>query len=249
MSSLASPQSSVLRLFAQSALDLLFPPHCAVCEKPLEAHEFVCAACLTQIELVTPPYCRCGCALAESDICPDCVSRLWYFDLARSYGYYEEENTLGKLIKALKYGGEWALVHPLSQFLLKISEEFSDHIDAVTFIPMTRRKERERGFNQAKLLAGAFAKHFHLPLIEALKKTRETRPQASLKSNERLTNLEAAFQLASPPECANIVLIDDVVTTGTTVETASKALREGGYEKIFVVTLARVKTAYDRVNL
>lgn len=233
--------------FAIGVLDLLYPPHCAICEKSLEAHEFICAECLTQIERVNPPFCRCGCAIHESmDICSDCASRLWYFDQARSYGYYDEENVLGKLIKAFKYGGERALVGPLTDFLVEISAEFRSQLEAVTFIPMTRRKERERGFNQAELLAREFAKRLKVPAVAALEKVRETPPQASLSGPERLTNLEEAFQLASQPQCANIVLIDDVVTTGATIETASRALSEGGYEKIFVLTLARVKTASDR---
>ena len=85
-------------------------------------------------------------------------------------------------------------------------------------------------------------------MIAALAKVRETRPQVSLSGLERLTNLEGAFQLATKPQCANIVLIDDVVTTGATIETASRVLREGGYEKIFVLTLARVQAIVDRMN-
>lgn len=249
MISALSDRPSPLSRLARGALDLLYPPHCAVCEKSLEEHEFICVECLSQIERVDPPFCRCGCALAENvDICPDCAGRLWYFDQARFYSYYEEENVLGKLIKLLKYGDERALSNPLTDFLVEISAELQDQIQAVTFVPMTRHKERERGFNQAELLARALAKRLNLPLIAALAKVRETRPQVSLSGRERLTNLEGAFQLATKPQYANIVLIDDVVTTGATIETASRVLREGGYEKIFVLTLARVQAIVDRMN-
>jgi ComF family protein len=220
-----------------------------VCEKPLEEHQFVCAECLAKIERPAPPLCRCGCALAEHvDLCPDCAGRVWYYDQARSYGYYEEENILGKLIKTLKYGGERALSRPLTDFLVEISAELQAQIQAVTFVPMTRPKERERGFNQAELLARELAQRLKLPLIAALAKVRETRPQVSLSGPERLVNLQEAFQLAMKPPCANIVLIDDVVTTGATIETASRVLREGGYEKIFVLTLARVRAIVDRMD-
>ncbi len=102
MISVEPRESSALRVLATGVLDLFFPPHCAVCEKSLEKHEFICAACLSKIERVEPPFCRCGCALPENiDICPDCAGHLWYFDQARSYGYYEEENILGKLIKTI----------------------------------------------------------------------------------------------------------------------------------------------------
>jgi ComF family protein len=235
-------------LLATSVLDLLYPPHCAICEKSLERHEFVCANCIAQIERVPPPFCRCGCALSENaDVCSDCATRLWYFDQARAYGYYDEENALGRLIKALKYGGERALVRPLTDLLVEMSSEFQDQPQAITFIPMTRNKKRERGFNQAEQLARELAQRLNLPLVKALEKIRETRPQASLSGVDRLTNLETAFRLASPPQCSNIILVDDVVTTGTTIETASRVLREGGYEKIFVLALARVRTVSDRV--
>jgi ComF family protein len=231
-----------VKYLATSVLDLLYPPHCAVCERALDAHAFVCAECVQKIERPRPPLCRCGSSLLEDrDICADCAGRRWYFEKVRSFGFYGEENVLGSLIKAFKYGGERALVHPLTDFLIELAAELREEIQAVTFIPMTRAKERERGFNQAELLARQFAKRLDLPVCAALEKIRETPAQASLSGPARRSNLEGAFALATFPACANIVLIDDVITTGTTAETASRVLRAGGYTKVWVLTLARVR--------
>lgn len=115
--------------------------------------------------------------------------------------------------------------------------------ELITYVPLTDRKLRERGFNQAKLLARYLAQEVDLPLVEALMKTRETQPQAELGRKERRTNLKDSFAPVRTIHRDEVLLIDDVFTTGATATECSKALKHAGAKRVYVVTLARSYSA------
>lgn len=235
----------LLTRVAEAALDLLYPPHCAVCERPFGENEraFLCGECEVQIERVAQSHlCRCGLPLPEGlDLCYECAACPRAFDLVRSFGWYEEQKVLSTLIKIFKYGGERALAPLLANYLSQTGAALRSAVEQITFVPMRPKDERQRGFNQAELFARELGKLWDLPTVRALEKIKETKPQASLKGAERLTNLHGAFGLANSPQCATILIVDDVYTSGATMEECSRVLkRAGGYEFVYGLTLARV---------
>lgn len=227
------------------ALKLLYPPHCYLCNAPIDAG-VVCPACYAGLPRPAPegPLCaRCGGPLTapdpEVDLCEGCANRPWFFEQARSFGFYEAG--LAELVKGLKYGGERALARELARYLFEAGEGLLAQAEALTFVPLTETKLRQRGFNQAELLARELSKLVKLPVVPALAKVRETADQTTLGPQERLKNVQGAFAPVGRARCERVLLVDDVYTTGATAEECSRALREGGYEEVYVLTVARTR--------
>lgn len=221
----------------QGVLSLLYPPRCALCDAPPERGT-VCAGCLTRLERLAPPWCEiCGGPLPHdgSDLCARCAHSRVPFARARSFGPYE--GGLARLIQLLKYHGERALARDLAPLLITVLDGME--IEGLTFVPMSPSRRRARGFNQAELLARHLGRRLGVPVFPALRKTRETPPQEALSRPERLRSLGGAFAPLGPARCESVLLVDDVYTTGATVTECSRALRTAGYERVFVVTLAR----------
>jgi len=112
------------------------------------------------------------------------------------------------------------------------------HFDVVSYVPMNRVDRRARGFNQAQLLATGLAKRLGLPLMALMVKEHKTLPQAGLSARERRENLRGAFHLIRSGK-GNVLLIDDIFTTGSTVEACAHTLKSGGYKEVFALTVAR----------
>jgi len=161
------------------------------------------------------------------------------FDLAYSFGSYE--GSLQKLIHLFKYAKIETLAAPLSRLLLRALPR-DLNFDHVMAMPMHWRKQWERGFNQAELLAGPIARRFGLKLSGNLRRKRYTKSQAGLDEQERQKNLKGSFSVRRPDRIIGkrILLIDDVFTTGATLRAAAQALKDAGAAHVFVLTLARV---------
>ncbi len=161
------------------------------------------------------------------------------FDYAYSFGSYE--GSLQKLIHLFKYAKVESLAHPLSRLLLRALPR-DLNFDHVIAMPMHWRKEWERGFNQAELLAAPIAKRFGLKLSGNLRRKRYTKSQAGLDESERQENLKGSFSVRRPEQIASkrILLIDDVFTTGATLRAAARALKDAGAAHVSVLALARV---------
>jgi ComF family protein len=119
-----------------------------------------------------------------------------------------------------------------------MEEEPFGRIDSITYVPMTGPDRRARGFNQAQLLAQGVGKRISLPVYRTLRKVRSTPPQAGLSARERGKNLRQAFNLIKSRK-GRILLVDDIYTTGATVQECSQNLRLGGCESVYVLTVAR----------
>lgn len=230
------------------ALGLLYPPECALCERPLDDSEerslgFLCAGCRKGLERerLQPPFCtRCGEPLHEDvDLCGECALPLTTtpFERVRSYGLYE--GRLARLVRLLKYHKEPALAGELAPLLAEVVAREGIEFEGITYVPLSRRRRRERGFNQAERLARALGKLLRKPVFPALRKVRETAPQEALSRRERLFNLTGAFAPLASARCTNILLVDDVYTTGATVRECCRTLREAGYKRVFGLTVAR----------
>lgn len=193
--------------------------------------EFFCRACRTPFVNAFP--------LDEHDLCIVCRENAANFDSAYSFGSYE--GSLRKLIHLFKYGKIESLALPLSRFMLR-AIPLDQNFDMVIGMPMHWRKEWQRGFNQAQLLAAPIAKRFGIKLASNLVRRRYTKSQAGLTEPQRRHNLKDSFRVKRPEQLRGkrVLLVDDVFTTGATLRTATAALKASGAAHVTAVTLARV---------
>jgi len=143
-------------------------------------------------------------------------------------------------LRTLKFGGERAVARYFSQRLaayLNTANPFGSY-EAITYVPMSRRDRRRRGFNQAQLLAEGLGRQVGIPVCKTLAKVRATSAQAALHAQERRSNLRDAFQLIRSGT-EKVLLVDDIYTTGSTVQECALTLKSGGYEAVYVLTVAR----------
>jgi ComF family protein len=245
------PQAFVsgLQRLSQNLFNCFFPDDCRLCEQPLRtvSRVPVCPACLALPKPLESEFFCLGCrtpfssafALGDDGFCSLCRQGLVGFDAAYSFGSYE--GPLRKLIHLFKYGKVESLAGPLSRFLLT-AVPLDVEFDLVIAMPMHWRKQWERGFNQAELLAAPVARRYGLNPGTNLRRQRYTVAQASLTEAQRLKNLDKSFCVKRAAEVSGkrILLIDDVFTTGTTLRTAAEALKAAGAAHVSALTLARV---------
>jgi ComF family protein len=194
--------------------------------------EFFCASCRT-------PFLN-GFPLDSEGRCALCRSGLRGFDAAYCFGSYE--GSLRELIHLYKYGRVRTLWRPLAD-LLAAALPLDERLDAVTPVPLHWRKQWQRGFNQSELLARAIACRRGIPVVAALRRTRATKVQAGLSNTERRSNVAAAFgsrRSAQTLAGKRVLLIDDVMTTGSTAASCARALKQAGAARVVLLAVARV---------
>ena len=236
--------SSILRmgrLLLESLAAALFPPHCALCSRALPSLEIICSACVASLPMFEGPCCqRCGEPVDDPsiDLCIKCGTRMHAVDRIFSLGPYQGD--WGRLTRVFKFEREMAVGRWLGERMAAalIPENAGRDFSVITFVPMTRRDRRVRGFNQAEILARIIAKQLNLPLIRLLTKNRETPLQSRLSAAERKTNLQDAFRLL-PCSQEQVLLVDDIYTTGSTVEECARTLKRGGAQSVVAMTIAR----------
>ncbi len=234
--------------YLQGVGNLLFPPLCPVCGEGLPAQEAaMCLDCQKEVVFIVSPLCSCcGRSLADSagddHLCGICLRRHPAFTTARGVAHYQEP--LSTLLHRLKYQGD-TYVLPALKFLLQDIDIFPlQDEDRIVPVPLHKKRLRKRGFNQAQLLAGIlFPYQRRQILLSVLQRVRHTVPQTGLSGKERRMNLQKAFVVQTPEAIAErrIILVDDVFTTGTTVNECSRVLLNAGAVEVHVVTMARVK--------
>lgn len=185
----------------------------------------------------------CGVPLPDGGArCRDCRRRRRAFRFLRSAGLYE--GSLMKLIRKFKYGGREDLARPLGRLMADrwAEEPRLGPADAVLPVPLHWIRERTRGYNQAAVLAGIFAEKAGLPLWEGvLKRDRSTKQQTALGRAGREANVRDAFRVARPERVKGktLILVDDVSTTGATLESCARVLRQAGARRVGALTAAR----------
>lgn len=228
----------------ESLLDLIFPNQCLFCQR-FDDSLLICSDCQERIEeeFFVPPFCqRCGKpTYYEVEKCTFCRQHKITFKI-RSLARYD--GMMKELIAHFKLGRKKKLANFLVKASLKNYLKYFKGTDLITFIPATRRGLRDRGFNQAELLAKLIAKEVDLPLIDTLFYQREPVEQKSLGFKERKENLRDVFSLKSGVRSQLsgqiILLVDDVLTTGSTLKEACRALKKEGKVKIVrAFTVAR----------
>lgn len=235
-----------MKAFLASCQELVFPSSCLACRRRLSwrRQPLFCKDCREQITPVAQPRCECcgaPFAAGANHLCGPCLKQHFAFDLARSALIYQPPIT--HLISALKYQGRLTGLSSLAA-LARASEGFRDLSvpDLILPVPLHQNRLRERGFNQALLLARAcFPEHRALINTGVLQRHRQTPPQTTLSGTFRRRNLIGSFSLIQPHMVNNrkILLVDDVFTTGSTVHECARIIREGGAVGVEVFTLAR----------
>jgi len=236
--------------FWRAVLDFFLPAKCSLCGLSSDSSipDHPCATCLAQVKFFSSPRCfRCGLGFSSpSDVdhlCAECLSAERHFSRARAVCGYE--GIIMEAISRLKYGGLTRLAKPLGNLLAEYQDpdfSLSDN-DLIIPVPLHTRRLRERGFNQSLLLARQVSRRRSIPLnFTALHRARQTQPQTQLSGAERRKNVRGAFEVRKTEavEGKRILLIDDVFTTGATVQECASVLREAGVIEVHVLTLARV---------
>lgn len=235
-----------LRLAADAVLSVLLAPSCAACGRLLEepTRGPVCVPCWRAVPFITPPVCDvCGDPLAgwrtaavERERCARCRRAPRAIDRGRAVGVYD--GSLRAIVHALKYDGRRSLARPLATLMCRQSAGLLEGATCAVPVPLHARRRRERGFNQAADLA----RHLGLPVAHALRRCRATPTQTSLPAAQRHRNVRDAFVLTALGRQlarATIVLVDDVSTTGATLDACARALKEGGVAEVRALTVAR----------
>ncbi len=225
-------------------LRTFFPESCPVCKKPSTDHTTapICPDCWQKIQPYRGHIClRCGKPLA-SDLtaCGDCFTHEPAFKSARSFGIYE--GSLKTAVHIYKYHRIKRLARPLSHILLKTT---LPPVDTIIPVALHKNRLKQKEFNQSALIAKHLAKALGIPLsVDCLIKIRDTIPQVGLSAKERKKNIRDAFKIKRRNliEGKNIMLVDDVYTTGATARECSGVLRKAGAKDIYVITLAHSRT-------
>lgn len=220
----------------EAILDILLPPRCGGCNR---FSDWYCPDCVEATRRLHEPLClRCG---AESEfVRRDCGCRARLRSLGRLRSAAAFEGVLEKAIHRFKYGGRKPLATPLALLLAERLAIDGLPGEAVAWVPLHSRRRRRRGYNQAELLAGRLAAMAGLPLLPGLERTRDTPPQVGLDRLRRLTNVRGAFAWKGPPLARQaVILVDDVATTGATLEACAAALRAAGSGPVLGLTVAR----------
>jgi ComF family protein len=218
-------------------LDLLFPPRCVACSR---TGSWFCADCLATVEALPAPHCpRCGRPARAEALCSRCRTSPTELDGSRSVALHS--GALREAIHHFKYQSRRELAVPLGNMLYDYWRHVRVPIDLVVPVPLHPHRQRERGFNQSHLLSEVFAAQAALPLNATdLVRTRATVPQVGLGADERKTNVAGAFDWTGEQlDGERVLLIDDVCTSGATLEACAQALRQGGAGTIWALTLAR----------
>ena len=232
--------------FQSTLFQFFLPPQCPCCEKFLEeGQQGFCLNCLSEIHWIEPPFCSiCGIPFiskeVESHPCGACVTHRKYFTMARSLGTYE--GSLQEAIHHWKYEGKTNLTPFFSEWMAEGLKRYwkPDSFDFLIPVPLHTQRLRGRGFNQALLLVKELSRRSGIPYRKTiLQKKKPTVPQVNLSGAEREKGLRGAFHVVGMEELEGkwVLLVDDVYTTGATVNECSKVLLRGGAKRVDVLTL------------
>lgn len=227
--------------------DMLYPPRCALCRVPVDGAHTLCADCFGQLQFITDPHCdSCGTpfshAVAGEVRCGDCLADPPPYTLARAALAYDDVSR--PLATRLKYGDQPQLALLLARWMRQSGHAALDGAEMIIPVPLHWRRMVARRYNQSLMLARELGRLSGVP-VEArlLRRVRPTTPQVGLSRTQRCKNVAAAFAV---PESfrpllkeKRVVLVDDVITSGATIEACTKALKKAGAAEVRVLTLAR----------
>jgi ComF family protein len=233
-----------------SILDFVLPPYCGICRKPLNVGEkSVCQVCFNRIEVITSPFCeRCG-KPSLSTVCSECILYPHKFTRARALGKYQ--GVLKSLILLFKERRKLSIGKKLALLLSHIikTDELMRDADLLTPVPLYPVVERQRGYNQSKILAQEISLYTGIPVAYILSQVKPTKPQKSFSTSYlskeeqrrlRVLNVKGVFRANnSVVHNKKIIIIDDVLTTGATLNECAEELYNAGASKVYAAVIAR----------
>lgn len=234
-------------------LDLVFPPNCLSCRKAVGEHGALCAACWSDIAFIERPYCeRLGTPFdqdlsATGMISLEAAANPPVFHRARAVARYDSERAR-TLVHRLKYSDRLELAEPLGRWMARAGAELLSEADVLVPAPLHRLRLIARRFNQSAALARVIARESLVPAeMLALERVKATAPQVGLTRAQRAVNLQGAFRVRADMAVQiagkNVVLVDDVLTTGATANASARALLRAGAERVDVLVFARAVTS------
>lgn len=226
----------------QETCRFLFPKRCPVCDHVLPGkHRIVCSECLKTLSLVTPPWCaRCGKKLiSDRELCLDCEEREHQFIRGRAVFDYE---SIRKSLYRFKYGGREEYAEFYADMAVRCLGEFIRAVspDGLVPVPLSKSRQRKRGYNQATLIAEGIGKRMNIPVFpDYVVRKKNTAPLRGQNLCERQNNLKKAFNIRqNDVKLKTIIIIDDIYTTGSTIDEVTATLKEFGTERVYFVVMA-----------
>ncbi len=248
-----------LRRAWSEVVDLLYPPRCEVCG--VDSRQALCEECIAAIKRISEPFCRrCHVPFAEWEgdlvLCRDCRRSRSALLAARAAGLHT--GTLRAAVLALKFNGALRLVEPLARLLLEVvfaEAEREDgipveQVDAIVPAVLHPKRRRWRGFDQALLISRALSAMWGVPVADVLVRQRFTVPQVTLRPSDRKLNLRGAFAVktGADVEGLTVVVVDDVFTTGATLEACASALKRAGAARVYGLTVTRTAPPWHQAS-
>lgn len=232
-----------LRAVAQTALNLVFPRRCPVCDEPVKPwNALICRDCAQIPAYIEPPFCmKCGKHLEreEREYCKDCTAHPHIFDRGRGLFAYK---SISASIARFKYKGRQEYAAYYAACMTKRLGSFIRDCKAQALIPVPLHKSRlrHRGYNQAAALARELSALTGIPVLtDYIVRAKKTAPMKDLSAQERQNNLKRAFKIRrNDVKLSTVIIIDDIYTTGSTMDALSRELKKAGVERIYFAALA-----------
>jgi len=237
---LKKEKNNIFYRFYQYVLDIIFPKYCVGCG--LEG-KWICQKCMQKIIFVNNQACfACNRLTSQGKFCQKCRTKTNLTGLITSAYYHE--GPLKEAIHTYKYNFAYDLAHDLAKILLSTLRHVGWNKKALLVaVPLHKKRKAQRGFNQSEILAKIISAYFDYPIIkDKLIRTKFTKPQVELTGAKRKTNIKGIFAWIGKNEIKGktIILVDDVCTTGSTLEECAKVLRKAGAKEIWGLVLAKI---------
>lgn len=225
------------------AVDLLFPRRCPGCDEPVRRREgFICKACKDKFQVIKTPYCfRCGKPLADAEqiYCKDCKRGKHLYLRGRALYKYA---SVAEAVYRFKYAGRQEYAAYFGRQMAAGLGDFIEEVkpDALVPVPLSSQRLQKRGYNQAELLAKEVGRTLKIPVCtDFVKRVKNTVPQKQLNAIQRQNNLKKAFKIVENDVKLNtIIIVDDIYTTGSTVNALAEVLLKAGIQKIYFISLS-----------
>ena len=231
----------------EAAVSLLYPSVCTICGRSVGAGEYLCDQCEAKTVRIVAPFCqKCSepfeGAITSAFTCANCAHRTIYFDAA--VAAYRGRGIVRQVIHEFKYGRKIHLRHLVARWLHAALDDerlCGRRFDVIVPVPLHPARQRERGFNQASVLAELLSAQTSIPAKPVLERIRYTTTQTALDRSERMENLHNAFRLRKNADVRGlrVLLVDDVLTTGSTLNECARLLKRAGALSVHAATAAR----------
>ena len=240
-------KNSRLKRVFNTIINFILPPLCPICNKRVDVPHMLCATCFKRLNFITKPYCqKCGRPfefdIKGESLCAACMKDQPRYNKARSNLVYDEGAK--ELILPFKHADRTDLAHILSEFLIREQGVLIDEAEIIIPVPLYITRLFKRRYNQSALLAKRICKIKHKQYEpRVLRRIKPTVSQGHMNKIERAANVKGAFAVFQPDIIRDkkVLLIDDVMTTGATVNECTKVLMKSGASQVDILTVARVK--------